>query len=106
MRPWSRQRNIRTELRTDHSPHPEQQIGWQSHFTMIAGGGIDARISKHFSIRPIQAEYFQTKIPDGLNTGRTISGLAPASYCGSAKRNLHPPTWQPPRCLGKPANGE
>jgi hypothetical protein len=44
-----------------------EQIGWQSHFAMTAGGGIDVRISKHFSIRPVQAEYFLTKIPDGLN---------------------------------------
>jgi hypothetical protein len=43
-----------------------EQIGWQSHFAMTAGGGIDVKISKHFSIRPVQAEYFLTKIPDGL----------------------------------------
>jgi len=34
---------------------------------MTAGGGIDVKLSKHFSIRPVQAEYFLTKIPDGLN---------------------------------------
>jgi opacity protein-like surface antigen len=44
-----------------------QQIGWQNHFAMAAGGGIDVKLSKHFSLRPIQAEYFMTKIPDGLN---------------------------------------
>ena len=44
-----------------------EQIGWQSHFAMTAGGGIDLKTSKHFSIRPVQAEYFLTKIPDGLN---------------------------------------
>jgi len=44
-----------------------QQIGWQSHFAMTAGGGIDVKLSKHFSLRPVQAEYFQTKIPDGLS---------------------------------------
>jgi hypothetical protein len=43
------------------------QIGWQSHFAMTAGGEIGVKISKHFSIRPVQAEYFLTKIPDGLN---------------------------------------
>jgi hypothetical protein len=43
------------------------QTGWQSHFAMTAGGGIDVKISKHFAIRPAQAEYFLTKIPDGLN---------------------------------------
>jgi hypothetical protein len=44
-----------------------EQIGWQTHFARTAGGGIDARMSRHFSIRPVQAEYFLTKIPDGLN---------------------------------------
>jgi len=44
-----------------------QETGWQSHFAMSAGGGIDVKVSKHFSIRPAQAEYFMTKIPDGLN---------------------------------------
>jgi opacity protein-like surface antigen len=44
-----------------------EQIGWQSHFAMTAGGGVDFKVSKHFSIRPVQAEYFLTKIPDGLN---------------------------------------
>ena len=44
-----------------------EQIGWQTHFAMTAGGGIDVKLSKHFSIRPVQAEYFLTKIPDGIN---------------------------------------
>lgn len=44
-----------------------EQSGWQNHFSMTAGGGIDVRVSRHFSIRPVQAEYFMTKIPDGLN---------------------------------------
>jgi len=42
-------------------------IGWQNHFAMTAGGGIDVRVSKHFSIRPLQVDYFLTKIPDGIN---------------------------------------
>lgn len=41
--------------------------GWQSHFALAAGGGIDYKISPHFSLRPFQAQYFMTKIPDGLN---------------------------------------
>jgi hypothetical protein len=44
-----------------------EQFGWQCHFAMTAGGGIDVKVSKHFSIRLVQAEYFLTKIPDGLN---------------------------------------
>ena len=34
---------------------------------MTAGGGIDIKVSRHILVRPIQAEYFMTKIPDGLN---------------------------------------
>ena len=44
-----------------------QTIGWQNHFAMTAGGGIDFRLTEHFSLRPLQAEYFLTKIPDGLD---------------------------------------
>jgi len=41
--------------------------GWQNNFAMTVGGGMDVRVSEHVSIRPVQAEYFLTKIPDGLN---------------------------------------
>lgn len=44
-----------------------ETLGWQSHFAMAAGGGIDLKLSKHFSIRPLQAQYLMTKIPDGLS---------------------------------------
>ncbi len=39
----------------------------ENNFAMTAGGGIDFNVSRHVSIRPVQAEYFMTKIPDGLN---------------------------------------
>lgn len=54
----------------------------ENNFAMTAGGGIDFRVSKHVSVRPIQAEYFMTKIPDVLITARTICGLAPLSFFG------------------------
>ena len=44
-----------------------QYIGWQSHFAMSAGGGLDVRFARHFSFRPMQAEYLMTRIPDGLH---------------------------------------
>jgi opacity protein-like surface antigen len=43
-----------------------QSTGGQNHFAMTAGGGIDIKVSRHVSVRLIQAEYFMTKIPDGL----------------------------------------
>jgi hypothetical protein len=39
----------------------------QNNFAMTAGGGIDIKLTKLIAIRPVQAEYFLTKIPDGLN---------------------------------------
>ncbi len=33
----------------------------QSAFAMSAGGGIDLKVSRHFSVRPVQAEYFLTR---------------------------------------------
>ena len=34
---------------------------------MTAGGGIDLRIFRYFTFRPLQAEYFMTKFPGGAN---------------------------------------
>lgn len=44
-----------------------QSTGTENNFAMTAGGGIDLKVSRHVSVRPLQAEYFMTKIPDGLN---------------------------------------
>ncbi|MFZ0820582.1 MAG: outer membrane beta-barrel protein [Candidatus Acidiferrales bacterium] len=44
-----------------------QSTGPENNFAMTAGGGIDFKVSRHVSVRPVQAEYFMTKIPDGLN---------------------------------------
>jgi hypothetical protein len=44
-----------------------KSTGPENNFAMTAGGGIDFKVSRHVSVRPIQAEYFMTKIPDGLN---------------------------------------
>jgi len=42
--------------------------GLQNHFALAAGGGVDIKVTKLISIRPVQAEYFLTTIPDGLNS--------------------------------------
>jgi hypothetical protein len=34
-------------------------------FAMVAGGGVEYKVSEHFAIRPVQAEYFLTKFADG-----------------------------------------
>ena len=42
-------------------------LGPVSAFGMTAGGGIDLRVSRYFTVRPLQAEYFVTKFPDGAS---------------------------------------
>jgi hypothetical protein len=42
-------------------------LGSKFAFATAAGGGIDVRVSRHFAVRPVQAEYFLTKFPDGDN---------------------------------------
>jgi len=36
-------------------------------FAMIAGGGFDVRIARHIAIRPIEADYLLTQLPNGVN---------------------------------------
>ena len=37
---------------------------------MMAGGGLDIKVSKHIALRPIGADYYLTRIPS-LLTGDT-----------------------------------
>jgi outer membrane immunogenic protein len=43
------------------------ESGPENNFAMTAGGGADFKLSTHLSVRPVQAEYFLTKLPNGLN---------------------------------------
>ena len=42
-----------------------QSTGPENNFAMTAGGGIDLKVSRHLSVRPVQAEYFMTKSRTG-----------------------------------------
>jgi hypothetical protein len=42
-------------------------LGSKTALGTTAGGGIDVTVSRHFAVRPVQAEYFLTKFPDGAN---------------------------------------
>ena len=44
-----------------------ESTGAENNFAMTAGGGIDFKVSRYVSVRPMQAEYFMTKMPNGLN---------------------------------------
>jgi outer membrane immunogenic protein len=41
--------------------------GPENNLAMTAGGGVDFKVSRHVSVRPVQAEYLMTKLPDSLN---------------------------------------
>jgi peptidoglycan-associated lipoprotein len=41
--------------------------GAATDFAMIAGGGFDVRIARRLAIRPIEADYLLTKLPNGVN---------------------------------------
>jgi outer membrane immunogenic protein len=36
-------------------------------FATAAGGGVDLRLSRHFAFRLIQADYYYTRLPNGVN---------------------------------------
>src|SRR5262245_22039763 len=40
-------------------------------FALTAGGGLDIKANKHLSIRPIQAEYFLTRLDDPITRDRS-----------------------------------
>jgi len=45
-------------------------LGPVSAFGMTVGGGIDLRVFRYITVRPLQAEYFMTKFPDGANNSQ------------------------------------
>ena len=42
----------------------------QNAFSMLAGGGVDYRINKNFSVRPVQVDYVLTRFPSLLTGAR------------------------------------
>jgi hypothetical protein len=40
-------------------------------FAMLAGGGLDIKLSKHIAFRPIGADYYLTRLPTLFNPGQT-----------------------------------
>jgi len=55
---------------TDTSiPISARLVASNVHFAMLAGGGLDIKVSKHLSFRPIEADYYLTRMPEVLNNG-------------------------------------
>ena len=46
-------------------------VSSRSGFAMVAGGGLDIKLSKHVSFRPIGADYFLVRLPDFFNSTDT-----------------------------------
>jgi hypothetical protein len=88
-RPWMRQLNLRATPFTQVllggvvTSSGIQTIGWQNHFAMTACGGIDLRLTERFSLRPLQAEYFLTKIPDGLDNHQNNFRFSTRTTCSN-----------------------
>jgi peptidoglycan-associated lipoprotein len=51
----------------DMAPGTPGIPGSSNAFALTAGGGLDIRLSEHFAIRAIQADYYYTRFPNGAN---------------------------------------
>jgi hypothetical protein len=86
-RQLSRRLNVVTGLTTpilppvvtplDLFPGPGVEVtarltGSETAFAMAAGGGLDIRVSKHFSFRPVSVDYVLTRFPS-LTTGENLN---------------------------------
>jgi len=54
-----------------NGPLSTRVVASRTGFAMLVGGGLDFKVSKHVSIRPIGADYYLTRLP-GVLTGNRI----------------------------------
>jgi hypothetical protein len=40
---------------------------------MLMGGGLDIRLSRHVAFRPVEADYYLTRLPDLLTGGNSTN---------------------------------
>jgi hypothetical protein len=45
-------------------PSPQGALSSYNSFALQAGGGVDLRLSNHFAVRPIQADWLRTQFPN------------------------------------------
>jgi opacity protein-like surface antigen len=60
---------------TPHDPNSTvpvsaRLVASETHFAMVAGGGLDIKVNKHWSFRPIGVDYYQTRFPSLLDVNR------------------------------------
>lgn len=51
---------------TETVPVTARLVASTTRFAMMAGGGLDVKINKHVSFRPISVDYYLTRLPDVL----------------------------------------
>jgi opacity protein-like surface antigen len=54
-------------------PVSARLVASNTNFAMLAGGGLDIKISKHVFFRPVEASYYLTRLPSFLTTGNTTN---------------------------------
>jgi opacity protein-like surface antigen len=68
----------------------------QNAFAMSAGGGVDFKVSEHFAVRPIQAEYFRTNFTDGARNHQNDFRQYSQARNDDAPRTIPSDTIAPP----------
>ena len=81
----------------------ESVHGSHTAFAMLAGGGVDIRLGKHVAFRPVEADYFFTRLPHSLfsperlqNNLRLSAGF---SFLFGGEKAAPPPPPPPPPAM-------
>jgi hypothetical protein len=56
-------------------PISARLVGSRTGFAMLAGGGLDIKLKRHISLRPVGADYYRTRMPSFL--GQNLPGDHP-----------------------------
>ena len=55
-----------TTIENPNLPISTRLVSSRTGFAMLAGGGLDIKLSKHIAVRPIGADYYLTRLPNFL----------------------------------------
>jgi hypothetical protein len=58
-------------------------------FTMVSGGGVDVKLNRHFSLRPVQMEYFLQRVSVDSIEALMATRRGPVSYGQDPATNLY-----------------
>ena len=68
-------------------PFQARITGSNSGFALLAGGGLDIRISKHVSFRPVEVDYYLTRASHLEAELANIANNTPVVTGGNSNRN-------------------